>query len=133
VVEWITLRISNVRISDRLGFKPRHGQVVVSVSKKLYTHCLASVGSRNGFESVSISLKLPKTKINLYDNIAIILSCFKSQKSDSTWFITLCFHITLFCRSWYQIIKKLHVFPFILFFNCNKTMKIMYILHQNKL
>jgi hypothetical protein len=32
------------------------GQVVVSLSKKLYTHCSVPVGSRYGFESVSISL-----------------------------------------------------------------------------
>jgi hypothetical protein len=36
--------------------KPRKGQAFVSVSKKFYTYRLVLVGSRNGFEIVSISL-----------------------------------------------------------------------------
>ena len=34
--------------------KPCQGQAVVSLSKKLYADCSVMVGSRNGFESVSI-------------------------------------------------------------------------------
>jgi hypothetical protein len=49
MAEWLTRRASNLMIARQMP-------VVVSLSKKLYTHCSVLVGSMNGFESVTVSL-----------------------------------------------------------------------------
>jgi hypothetical protein len=56
MAEWITLRTRSLMIASRNWFKPRQRQVVVFLSKKLYTYCSILVGSRNGFESVFKSM-----------------------------------------------------------------------------
>ena len=58
----MSMRGPVVRASELQGgreFEPRQELVVVSLSKKLNTNCSVLVGSRNGFESASISFKLP--------------------------------------------------------------------------
>jgi hypothetical protein len=53
------------------------GKSLFPRSKKLYTHCLVQVGSRNGFKSVSISLiKLPteSNKNEFCINLLLIFS-----------------------------------------------------------
>ena len=64
--EWLVLwKISVRRQPDQsdshsviLEFEPHNKAIVVSLSMKLYHHCLALVGSRNGFErDFTIELK----------------------------------------------------------------------------
>jgi hypothetical protein len=61
VTEWLMRPTSNLRIADRMGSNPVRAkplwQAVVSLSMKLYIHCLVLVGYRNGFESIPISLQ----------------------------------------------------------------------------
>jgi hypothetical protein len=55
MVKWLTRQASNLMIASRVDLNPIK-LVIVSLSKKLYTQCSVLVGSRNQFESVSISL-----------------------------------------------------------------------------
>ena len=64
VAKWLTRWTSNLRIAVDEGSNPdRH--VVVSLGKKLYTHCLVLVGSRMDSSVINISCK------NLFRNRAI--------------------------------------------------------------
>jgi hypothetical protein len=40
MAKWLTHQSSNLRIAHCVGSKPHQGQAIVSVSKKLCTHCL---------------------------------------------------------------------------------------------
>ena len=57
IIEWLTLWTSDLRIASCMGSNPVRDKPLfdlVSLSKRLYTHCSVLVGSRNRFESVSI-------------------------------------------------------------------------------
>jgi hypothetical protein len=49
VVEWSTRWASNLKIVGPREFKPRQGQAIDYLGKKLYIYYLVLVGSRNGF------------------------------------------------------------------------------------
>ena len=70
--EWLVLwKISVRREPDQsdssviLEFEPHNKAPVVSLSLKLYHHCLALVGSRNGFERDLLKLKIACFTIEL--------------------------------------------------------------------
>ena len=53
----LTRPISWTKDFSGRGFEPRQGHVVVSLSKKLYTHCLVLVGSRMDSSVINISCR----------------------------------------------------------------------------
>ena len=69
MAEWLARWACNRRIASPREFEPRQGLAVVSLSKKLYPHCLVLVGSqeriRERLDKLQSFLR-NRTKINLY-------------------------------------------------------------------
>ena len=65
----MTQRVARFTLNQGMSvtreFEPHQKAPVVSLSKKLYSHCLVLVGSRNGLDVIHISIKIACFTIEL--------------------------------------------------------------------